>query len=93
MAGLGAQTRAAGWEQEPAAPARPFVDTIGAGDSVHAALLAWLHEAGCLSVERVAALAPDQWRQALNYAARVAALTCSRSGAEPPTRAELAAGP
>jgi fructokinase len=93
MAGLGAQTRAAGWVQVPAAPARPFVDTIGAGDSVHAALLAWLHEAGCLSVERVAALAPDQWRQALNYAARVAALTCSRSGAEPPTRAELAPGP
>ncbi len=89
-AGLAAVTRAAGRVEVPAVPARPFVDAIGAGDSVHGALLAWLHENGCLSVERVAALRSDQWRDALTYAARVAALTCSRSGAEPPFRSELA---
>lgn len=71
----------------PTAPAT-LVDTIGAGDTVQGALLAWLHQrgAGDLTV-----LDEADWRQALRYAARAAAVTVSRSGAEPPWTAELTA--
>ncbi len=71
---------------------RPVVDTIGAGDSVHSALLAHLHAHDLLDPSRVAALDEDGWREALRFAARVAGWTCSRAGAEPPTRAELDGG-
>jgi fructokinase len=73
----------------PADTSRPVVDTIGAGDSVHSALLGHLHEHGLLDRARLAALDEDGWRAALDFAARVASWTCSRAGAEPPTRAEL----
>ncbi|MBK1785435.1 carbohydrate kinase family protein [Prauserella cavernicola] len=62
-------------------------DTIGAGDTVQGALLAWLAEQ---DVRRVADLEPADWSQALGYAARAAAVTVSRNGAEPPTTEELA---
>ncbi|MFR9728646.1 carbohydrate kinase family protein [Saccharopolyspora sp. MS10] len=64
-------------------------DTIGAGDTVHAALLAWLHDHGGLSPEAVRGLTNEQWREALDFAARAAAITVSRPGAEPPTTAEI----
>ncbi len=76
----------------PADTSRPVVDTIGAGDSVHAALLAHLHSRDLLDHARVAALDAEGWREALGFAARVAGWTCSRAGAEPPTRAELDEG-
>ncbi|WP_433800116.1 carbohydrate kinase family protein [Actinomycetospora sp. CA-084318] len=74
----------------PADTSRPVVDTIGAGDSVHAALLAHLHDHDRLDRAAVAAMSADDWHAALTFAARVAGWTCSRAGAEPPTRAELA---
>lgn len=64
-------------------------DTIGAGDTVQAALLAWLHRNGALSPEKVRALEAGQWEQALSFAAAAAAVTVSRPGAEPPWSAEL----
>lgn len=73
----------------PADTSRPVVDTIGAGDSVHSALLGYLHAADLLDRTRLAALDQEGWRDALGFAARVAGWTCSRAGAEPPTRAEL----
>jgi fructokinase len=72
----------------PAAAAK-VVDTIGAGDTVHAALLAWLHRHGVGSTSAVAALDRQAWAAALEFAARAAAVTVSRSGAEPPFAAEL----
>ena len=72
---------------------RPVVDTIGAGDSVHSALLGHLHSHDLLDRARLGALDTDGWRGALGVAARVASWTCSRAGAEPPTRAELAGEP
>ncbi|MFF5992923.1 carbohydrate kinase family protein [Prauserella flavalba] len=63
------------------------VDTIGAGDTVQGALLAWLVQQ---DTRRPSALDPADWQQALGYAARAAAITVSRSGAEPPTADELA---
>ncbi|MEU9117611.1 carbohydrate kinase [Streptomyces sp. NPDC048483] len=66
------------------------VDTIGAGDTVNAALLHRLDAHDALSRDALAALGPDDWRDILGFAARAAAVTCSRAGAEPPYAAELA---
>ncbi|MCK2238007.1 MULTISPECIES: carbohydrate kinase [unclassified Crossiella] len=74
-----------------AATAVDVVDTIGAGDTVHAATLGWLSQQGALSRQALLALTEQQWRQALEFAGRAAALTCSRAGAEPPYAAELQA--
>ncbi|HEX5405459.1 MAG TPA: carbohydrate kinase [Pseudonocardiaceae bacterium] len=65
------------------------VDTIGAGDTVHAALLAWLYRHDVTSAADVARLNASAWTAALGFAARAAAVTVSRSGAEPPYVAEL----
>ncbi|WP_406692905.1 carbohydrate kinase [Saccharopolyspora sp. ID03-671] len=64
-------------------------DTIGAGDTVQAALLAWLDRNGALSPEKVRALDAEQWERALAFAASAAAITVSRAGAEPPWSSEL----
>ncbi|MFF0850395.1 carbohydrate kinase [Streptomyces sp. NPDC003280] len=65
------------------------VDTIGAGDTVNAALLHGLAAQDALSPRALAVLGPDGWRRLLRFAARAAAITCSRAGAEPPFAAEL----
>ncbi|MDT3397174.1 carbohydrate kinase [Streptomyces sp. B1866] len=64
------------------------VDTIGAGDTVNAALLHRLDAHGALTGPRPPSA--DTWRDTLDFAARAAALTCSRAGAQPPYAAELA---
>jgi fructokinase len=65
------------------------VDTVGAGDTFQAALLTWLAEHGSLSVPALEALAATQLQSALDFAARAAAITCSRRGADMPRRREL----
>lgn len=66
------------------------VDTIGAGDTFGAALLDHLWPLlGAGGADRIAALDPEAWVAALEYAARAAAITVGRVGADPPTRAEL----
>lgn len=65
------------------------VDTIGAGDTVNAALLHGLAARGALSAPALAALGADGWGELLRLAARAAAITCSRAGAEPPYASEL----
>ncbi|MGW0914979.1 carbohydrate kinase family protein [Streptomyces sp. NPDC002784] len=69
------------------------VDTIGAGDTVNAALLHGLAVRGALSPRAVTGLGADDWTDLLRFAARAAAVTCSRAGAEPPYAAELAGAP
>lgn len=64
-------------------------DTVGAGDSFHGALLTWLDRNGLMSRERLKALDGETLKKALSFAAEVAAITCSRSGAEPPYASEI----
>jgi len=65
------------------------IDTVGAGDTFQAALLTWLAERDALSAPALAALSQDALVDALDFAARAAAITCSRRGADMPRRAEL----
>ncbi|MEV6958446.1 carbohydrate kinase [Streptomyces sp. NPDC051207] len=65
------------------------VDTIGAGDTVNAALLHGLRVREALSEAALAGLGADGWAELLRFAARAAAVTCSRAGAEPPYASEL----
>ncbi|TQK72686.1 PfkB family carbohydrate kinase [Nocardioides sp. SLBN-35] len=70
------------------------VDTIGAGDTFAAALVDHLWPLlGAGARDRLAALGPQEWSAALTYAARVAAVTVGRLGADPPTRAEVGVSP
>lgn len=73
--------------------AEPVVvaDTVGAGDSFSAGLLVALAERDLLARSRLATLGPADLRACLAFAARVAAITCSRPGADPPWRAEIEA--
>ncbi|OWU73809.1 carbohydrate kinase [Phaeobacter sp. 22II1-1F12B] len=65
------------------------VDTVGAGDTFNAGLMAHLSDGGDLSKEGIRALTPDKVRAALQFGAKVAAVTVSRAGANPPWASEL----
>ncbi|GAB06450.1 carbohydrate kinase [Gordonia amarae] len=64
-------------------------DTIGAGDSVMGALVRALDLREALSARGLVALTADDWREVAAFAGRVAAVTVSRSGADPPWASEL----
>jgi fructokinase len=74
-------------------PGRPVTvsDTVGAGDSFTAGLLASLHAAGRLDRAAIRDLTAAELRACLAFAAAAASITCTRAGAQPPTRAEMAA--
>ncbi|WP_417242938.1 carbohydrate kinase family protein [Celeribacter sp.] len=65
------------------------VDTVGAGDTFNAGLLASLDAAGKLTKDAVADLDEDTIRAALSLGAQAAAITVSRAGANPPWKSEL----
>ncbi|QCP86079.1 carbohydrate kinase [Cereibacter sphaeroides] len=64
-------------------------DTVGAGDTFNAGVLAALHEAGALSGSALASLSPETLDAALSLGTRAAAVTVSRPGANPPWADEL----
>lgn len=76
-------------------PEVEVADTVGAGDSLMAALLSALVDRGLDGPEAAQGLAEldaAPLTEVLAYAARAAAVTVSREGADPPTRIELEAG-
>ena len=66
-------------------------DTVGAGDSFNGGMLTRLAEFGVRSRATLEALPDDEVATALRFAAAVAAINCTRPGANPPHRAEVEA--
>lgn len=66
------------------------VDTVGAGDTFNAGILASLHEQGLLTKAAIGDLSQDAIRNALELGAKAAAVTVTRAGANPPWRHEIA---
>ncbi|WP_416363620.1 carbohydrate kinase family protein [Pseudomonas sp. NFX183] len=66
-----------------------IADTVGAGDTFQAALIAWLTEQQLDSVEGLQQLSREQIDSMLDFAIRAAALTCSKTGPDLPYRAQL----
>lgn len=72
-------------------PRVTVVDTVGAGDSLAAGLFSGLVRTGTLSRAALLGLPDDDLAALLDDAALVAALACTKAGANPPTLAELEA--
>ncbi len=64
-------------------------DTVGAGDTFNAGVLAALHSAGALDKPALAALPDATLQAALALGNRAAAITVSRAGANPPWAHEV----
>jgi fructokinase len=83
--------RSCGTVQRPGRPVE-VVDTVGAGDSFMATLLAGLHARDLLGAARRATLSRLDGTAVghlLDEAITASAVTCTRVGADPPTAAEL----
>lgn len=65
-------------------------DTVGAGDTFTAGLLTALRAMRLLDKKKLAAIGEADLGTALGFAARAAAITCSRPGADPPWAKDLA---
>ena len=65
------------------------VDTVGAGDTFNAGVLSALHQAGALTKAALGSLPDATLEAALSLGTRAAAVTVSRSGANPPWSNEL----
>ncbi len=72
-----------------AAEKAEVVDTVGAGDTFSAGFLAQLHKSGHLSKDAIKRATEVDLRAAAAFGAKVAAITVSRAGANPPWASEL----
>jgi len=72
-----------------AAEKAEVVDTVGAGDTFSAGFMAQLHKSGHLSKDGIKQAGEADLRAAAAFGAKVAAITVSRAGANPPWASEL----
>ncbi|KTB61971.1 MULTISPECIES: carbohydrate kinase family protein [Pseudomonas] len=66
-----------------------MADTVGAGDTFQAALIAWLTEQQLDSIDGLQQLTRAQIDSMLGFAIRAAALTCSKTGPDLPYRPQV----
>lgn len=71
------------------APVVDIVDTVGAGDTIVATVLASLWESDRRDVASLASTTIEEWTVIATRAVGAAAITCSRPGADVPRRHEL----
>jgi fructokinase len=69
-----------------------IADTVGAGDTFQAALIAWLTEHQLDSVEGVMRLSREEINGMLGFAVQAAAITCSKTGPDLPYRHQIDVG-
>jgi fructokinase len=86
--GASLYSRAAGRVDVPAIKVI-VADTVGAGDSFQAAMLAWLVEKGHASPLQLAKLSSEQIRAMGQFSSEAAAITCRHRGPELPYRKAL----
>jgi fructokinase len=84
----GALAMLGGERVEVPAPHIEVVDTVGAGDSFMSALLSAMDQDSALGADAKppSRAALERW---LRFAATASAITCTRKGSDPPTRAEV----
>ena len=75
------------WHEITSHPVEKLSDTVGAGDTFMASVLAWVMKKQKLN--ELALLELNEKKDLLNYAAKAAALNCEKQGCNPPWKNEL----
>ncbi|MFK7828738.1 MAG: PfkB family carbohydrate kinase [Congregibacter sp.] len=75
--------------ERPAYPVAQVSDTVGAGDTFHAAFLGYLYRAGKFKAQASLVADPDVMASALDFACAAAAINVARVGCSPPTVTEV----
>ncbi|MDA3039261.1 MAG: PfkB family carbohydrate kinase [Actinomycetota bacterium] len=81
-------TRSWSGTSEPVPPVA-IADTVGAGDAFVGSILCDLHHLDIRTPEGLDSVEPADWRRLADRANRIAAITCTRVGADPPRIDEL----
>jgi len=89
MGGDGAHAFTNSGSSKVAPPVIEVADTVGAGDALMGAMLAWLLENCGHADKPIRSLNSDELERLLQFSTTGAAVNCTRIGAAPPTKAEI----
>jgi len=79
-----------GTEVQVPAPKITVKDTVGAGDTFFSTALTYLYDHEKLTnQEKIACMTEEELTECLQFAAKAAAINCTREGANPPYRREM----